>query len=90
MMFRLLSPRMTYLVAILGALVALIAFVVWMRWDAVEDERARNKLDAVNGRVEALTETKERRNDVEILSDDDLRNRLLGRVPGGDRPSGPF
>lgn len=87
MMFSLPIPRAAY---VLASLVALIAVVVWLRWDAVHDERARNKLDAAEGRVETLTDTRERRNDVENLSDDDLRGRLLERVLRNDRSGGPI
>lgn len=86
-MFSLAIPRAAYVSA---ALALLIAVVIWLRWDAVQDERARNKLDAANGRVETLTDTKERRNDVEILSDDDLRRQLIERLSGNNRSSGPL
>lgn len=73
-----LIPGKAWLIA--GGLVAIIAAVGFIRWDAARDAKKAAELKQAKDRVKVLIDTRRRQNEVQDLSDDALRDALLGRV----------
>jgi len=63
---------------------AVVGFVLWLRWDAVQDEREKAKARAAEKRIEHIDDARARRNEIQTLDDDSLLDRLLKRVSPGD------
>ncbi len=66
----------------LGLIAAVIAGALWLRADAVKDENLKDRARGAESRVQHLNESKDRRNEIELFSNDDLLDRLSGRVRG--------
>jgi len=71
-----------------AAVAAAVAAAVFIRWDAIQDERLRVAAEAAQARIETLQDATERRDAIENLGDDDLRRALCERLransPTGD------
>ena len=63
-----------------GVVATVLALVIWLRIDAVSDERARKALEAEKARNQTQSETRERDNEIRTYPDRILRDALSKRV----------
>lgn len=63
---------------------AVVGFGLWLRWDAVQDEREKAQRRANEARIEHIDDARARRNEIQNLDNDSLLDRLLKRVSPGD------
>ncbi len=87
-MIALLGSKAMRRAALWGAALALVvAGVWWLRADAKGDVRAEIEAAAKDSRIKTLEQTNERRNEVEKMDDDALRDALYQRLrqSGGPR-----
>lgn len=82
-----LIPRKAYLVTAMA--VGIVAVGVYLRIDAVRDERARQRVAEAAARIEALHDARERRHAIEDLDDDGLRTALCRRLQHDNRGAVP-
>ena len=66
------------------AVLAVVGFVLWLRWDAVQDEREKAQRRANEARIEHIDDARARRNEIQNLDNDSLLDRLIKRVSPGD------
>ena len=78
-----LIPRKAWLYG--ATLAALVALGAYIRWDATRDANAAQRQREAEIRAQTLEEARQRRDETEKLTDDELLDSLLGRV----RPIGP-
>ncbi|KRS15667.1 hypothetical protein RIdsm_03639 [Roseovarius indicus] len=66
------------LAGVVAGMLALAATgAAWLRSDAVRDHEAREAVEGAQGRLQTLEEGDRRRNDVDAMDDDSLRDVLL-------------
>lgn len=65
-----------------GLIIAAITAFGYVRWDAIQDERRRQKLIELENRLETITDVGERRNVIESLDDCDLIHDAIERLSG--------
>jgi len=62
------------------AAVAVVAFLGWLRWDAVQAERERIEREADKARIEHRDGAEKEKQDVEAIGPDGLLHELLERL----------
>jgi hypothetical protein len=63
--------------------VAVLAVAGGLYWLGGRDARRDAERDAIKARIEHIEQREERRDEIKNLSDDDLRDRLIKRLPRG-------
>ena len=73
-----------YLMA--GVAVLAVSAALWLRWDAVQDDRAKTEKANLENRIEHIEDARDVSQEIDDLDDDAIRNELCRRLSGADCP----